>query len=178
MGERNIRRSCPKARKHLGCASTQPVRERAPEPGCEPMRCGSGLLTPAWGSPSVSPSPSLPAVRLHPVRPKWPCRLLHRIPVKSVLVFACMCVYICPCVHMRVYRSLCVPTCAHACVCTYVRVHTRVYTCLSVRPHVCMHACVHVSVCPHVCICVHMSLRAHVYTYVSVCTHMCVHMPV
>lgn len=93
-------------------------RERAPEPGCEPERCGSGLLTPAGGSPRVSPSPSLPAARLHPVRPKWPCSLLDRIPVKSVLVFACMRVYICLCVHTCVCMCVCLS------VCTGVQAHT------------------------------------------------------
>ena len=121
--------SCPKARKHLGCASMQPTRARAPEPGCEPVRCGSVLL-----DAGLRDRVAVIAARLHPhERLSGQCSLLHRIPVKSVLcVHACT--YVCVCAHMwvRVCACVCMSVCAQVCR------HTR----LSVPTHVGSHECV------------------------------------
>lgn len=115
--------SSPKARKHLGCASTQPMRARAPEPGREPVRCAQSSWTPACGSPTVSPSPSLAAASLHPrERLSGQSSLLPRIPVKSVLVFVCVRVDMCLCVCTHV--GACVCLCLRVSVCTGVQAHT------------------------------------------------------
>ena len=107
--------SCPKARKHLGCASTRHTRARAPEPGREPVRRAQSSWTPACGSPTVSPSPSLAAASLHPrERLSGQSSLLPRIPVKSG---ACVCTRVCVCAHVwvRVCACACVSVCAQVC---------------------------------------------------------------